>query len=644
MTADHPPSAGWRPHPRYPDPAIEILDARFAPYRIISAAVERLYTGCRWAEGPVWFGDGRYLLWSDIPNNRILRWEEETGAVSVFRKPSNFANGNTRDRQGRLVTCEHGRAGDAHRVRRHDHRAARPLRRASASTRRTTWSSSPTARSGSPTRRSACSATTRAPGPKPSCRRRSTGSTATAARRASSPTTARPERALLLARRAPLYVVESRGIPHRKILAYDVTADGRGSPNKRVLIDAGPAARPTACAATSTATCGAAGAWAARQLDGVHVFAPDGKLIGRIALPERCANVCFGGAEAQPPVHGGQPVALRALRQYPGRPGRVGAEFGAPPPAAASAISRRASRPVGVHAAAAIQLGTLDPRNLKIGGGANSCYHKILVVSTIGSAIDHARARGFISYSRSDSLAAEALRAHLTTVGISTFLDRYALPAGQPWQPQLEQAIARCNSMAVLLGPSGIGTWQQREIQLGLDRQAACEKTNRPFPVLPVLLQGLENRDAPLGRFLGLNTWVDLRSGLDDPEALQRLIAGVQGQAIDTVAGDPRLAGLCPYRGLLPFREEDAGLFFGRRRYIDELVQKVRQRSPANLVAVVGRSGSGKSSIVYAGLLPALRKEKGIGNDAVWDMVALRPGQRTAARPDRHVRPAARRR
>ena len=127
--------------------------------------------------------------------------------------------------------------------------------------------------------------------------------------------------------------------------------------------------------------------------------------------------------------------------------------------------------------------------------------------------------------------------------------------------------------------------------------------------MLPVLLLGLDDRGVPLGRFLGLNTWTDLRSGLDDPVALQRLIAGVQAQAIDTIAHDPRLAGLCPYRGLLQFREEDAGLFFGRRRYIDELVQKVRQRSPTNLVAVVGRSGSGKSSIIYAGLLPALCKE-----------------------------------
>ena len=92
----------------YPDPSVEVIDQRFAKYRIGNAAVERLYTGSRWAEGPVWFGDGAYLLWSDIPNNRILRWTEETGAVSVYRTPSNYCNGNTRDREGRLVTCEHG--------------------------------------------------------------------------------------------------------------------------------------------------------------------------------------------------------------------------------------------------------------------------------------------------------------------------------------------------------------------------------------------------------------------------------------------------------------------------------------------------------------------------------------------------------
>ena len=87
---------------RYPDPAIEILDARFAPYRLANAAVERLWSGARWTEGPVYFGDGRFLLFSDIPNNRILRWDEETGAVSLFRRPSHYSNGHTRDRVGRL--------------------------------------------------------------------------------------------------------------------------------------------------------------------------------------------------------------------------------------------------------------------------------------------------------------------------------------------------------------------------------------------------------------------------------------------------------------------------------------------------------------------------------------------------------------
>src|SRR5262245_62219778 len=91
--------AQWQPSQRYPDPAVQIVDQSFARYRLNLAKVERLATGLRWAEGPVWFGDGRYLLWSDIPNNRIMRWDEEMGAVSVFRKPSNFAHGNTRDRQ-----------------------------------------------------------------------------------------------------------------------------------------------------------------------------------------------------------------------------------------------------------------------------------------------------------------------------------------------------------------------------------------------------------------------------------------------------------------------------------------------------------------------------------------------------------------
>lgn len=89
------------------DALYEIHDDRFQHMTIGSARLEELYRGCRWAEGPVWFNDASHLLWSDIPNQRIMRWTPD-GGVSVFREPSNFANGHTRDRKGRLVSCEHG--------------------------------------------------------------------------------------------------------------------------------------------------------------------------------------------------------------------------------------------------------------------------------------------------------------------------------------------------------------------------------------------------------------------------------------------------------------------------------------------------------------------------------------------------------
>jgi gluconolactonase len=85
----------------------EVLDPRFNACLIGHARVERLWTGCRWAEGPAWFGGGRYLVWSDIPNNRMMRFDECDASVSEFRTGSNYSNGNSVDRQGRLVTCEH---------------------------------------------------------------------------------------------------------------------------------------------------------------------------------------------------------------------------------------------------------------------------------------------------------------------------------------------------------------------------------------------------------------------------------------------------------------------------------------------------------------------------------------------------------
>ena len=88
-------------------PSFEVIDPSFMRLAFGNVHVEKLYTGCRWAEGPAWFAAGRYLVWSDVPNDRMLRWDETDGSVSVFRQPANNANGHTGDREGRLVSCEH---------------------------------------------------------------------------------------------------------------------------------------------------------------------------------------------------------------------------------------------------------------------------------------------------------------------------------------------------------------------------------------------------------------------------------------------------------------------------------------------------------------------------------------------------------
>src|SRR5262245_59484085 len=96
------------PPVRYPQPDGVVPGTRFAKYKHGNTPIQRLYTGCLWAEGPAWNGVGRYLLWSDIPNDRQLRWLNEDGHVSVFRNPAGNSNGNTFDYQGRQISCEHG--------------------------------------------------------------------------------------------------------------------------------------------------------------------------------------------------------------------------------------------------------------------------------------------------------------------------------------------------------------------------------------------------------------------------------------------------------------------------------------------------------------------------------------------------------
>ena len=228
----------------------------------------------------------------------------------------------------------------------------------------------------------------------------------------------------------------------------------------------------------------------------------------------------------------------------------------------------------------------------------------------------------FLSYHRTDSEAVLAVRKFLRDRGISTFLDRDQLIAGMPWPQALEQALHQARATAVFIGPSGLGLWQKREMGYALDRQVQEEQAGQPFPVIPVLLPGA---DITAG-FLFLNTWIDLRTDLADPEALDALARTVDGSIAGTQQVE--LEPLCPYRGLRPFREEDAAFFHGREAFSQRLMEAILER---NLVAVVGTSGSGKSSIVQAGVLPLLRRRH--PPEITWDTVSFVPG----AHPFHHL-------
>src|SRR5271165_6155598 len=220
----------------------------------------------------------------------------------------------------------------------------------------------------------------------------------------------------------------------------------------------------------------------------------------------------------------------------------------------------------------------------------------------------------FVSYARSDEAAAAELNGWLCAQGFSTFFDRGALRPGLRWVPALEDAIGRSKAVAILVGRHGIGNTQQYERELALVRQTG----DAAFPVIPVLMPGC---DSPPTGFLQLLTWVDLTKGKtvrDQPAGLEVLRAALRGE---TVAASDIRASICPYRGLEPFCEEDAAFFCGRDEAIRELVARVQAHS---FVAVVGPSGSGKSSLVFAGLLPALRRQ---GRMTMWDVVTLRPGK-----------------
>jgi gluconolactonase len=287
------PPDRWPDAPgRYPDPAVRVLDPRFERYRLHNAAVERIASGYRWAEGPVWFGDHRCLLWSDIPSDRMLRWDEATGAVSVFRSPASNANGHTRDRQGRLVSCEHL----TRRVTRTEHDGTitvladrfdgRPLNAPNdvvVASDGAVWFTDPGygILSDYEGRQAVLELPTAVyrldpdgdGGPEPVVQ-----------------DLERPNGLCFSPDESRLYVVDSGAAGG--IHVYDVA--GGGVEGGRPFADMGPGSSDgIRCDADGNLWASAGGG--GDGYDGVHVFAPDGARIGQVVLPEACANLCFGG-------------------------------------------------------------------------------------------------------------------------------------------------------------------------------------------------------------------------------------------------------------------------------------------------------------------------------------------------------------
>ncbi len=287
--------ADWQPSPRYPDPLVRALDPSFARYRLANAKIERLATGLRWSEGPVWIGDARCLLWSDLPNNRIMRWDEETGDVSIFRKPSNYANGNTRDRQGRLLTCEH----DTRRVTRTEYDGTitviaekfdgKPLNSPNdiaCKSDGSIWFTDP------PFGILGNYEGHAAPVELPTNVYRWDPQTKQLAVVAGDIN--RPNGLAFSPDESKLYIIEAGSSP-RVIRVYDVIDQGTRIATSRTLIDAGPNGTPDGMRVDVDGNLWCGWGMGAEGLDGVSIFNAAGKPIGRIDLPERCANLCFGG-------------------------------------------------------------------------------------------------------------------------------------------------------------------------------------------------------------------------------------------------------------------------------------------------------------------------------------------------------------
>jgi WD40 repeat protein len=229
-----------------------------------------------------------------------------------------------------------------------------------------------------------------------------------------------------------------------------------------------------------------------------------------------------------------------------------------------------------------------------------------------------------LSYNGRDGAVVERLARWLKAEGLEPWLDRWSLTAGAEWQRELAAGLDGAAACAVFVGPHDLGAWELQELAVALDRAAR----ERSFRVFPVLLPGVGEPFEPnrLPHFLRTRTWVDLRRGDEDARGLEDLVNAVKGLPfgadVPADAGDVPVEAVVPYRGLRAFGEEDAGWFFGRDGEIQRLVEKLKI---SRFLAVLGPSGSGKSSLVRAGLIPRLRGGALAGSER-WQVLVLRPG------------------
>lgn len=287
---------------RYPDRDILVLDPRFNKYKIGNAAVQRLYTGMAWAEGPAWNCAGGYLVWSDIPNDLQRRWLDEDGHVSVFHSSSNNSNGNTFDFQGRLVSCEHA----TRRVVRREHNGkvtvlaerwqGKPFNAPNDVVVHPDggiWFTDPgygvmSDYEGNQAKLEIKEAVYRID-PK------------TAATEMVTDAADKPNGLCFSPDYKKLYLCDTGKTMN--ITVWDVS-DGKKLSGAREFVstktkmkDGSFAGVADGIRADVDGNIWAGAGWVGEGYDGVHIFAPDGQRIGQIVLPEICSNICFGGAK-----------------------------------------------------------------------------------------------------------------------------------------------------------------------------------------------------------------------------------------------------------------------------------------------------------------------------------------------------------